>query len=552
MNDQMTTSRKTRNFRILLLLAVAASITALRAQIPDVEVEIINPLKVTLPFAERNFDKVPVTPLAPVYPPLEYQYRQIPFTAPPFTAPVRPLKLKTPEQETPTRGYVTLGYGNYGAPLADVFFPLSKLSNGKTSAGIRAFHNSFLKGPVEGKASASGTTSLTADFKRTGDAVSTEGLISFRNNYTGYYGYPEGTKLKRDTIAQAWNTLSAALLFSNTRKSDYNFQLRTGLSHLWNKYSAAETEVNLDYQSSLSLTEKTGLNLNASYVLLSREDSKVEPKPRHLFKGTLSYVFNPRTDIRFEAGARFAYENDTLVKSAFHLYPVINATWSMRPRVTLTASVTGDMDKVSLQTLSSQNAWLAENVALSHTNNLLNIDAAIRAAATAGLSLFAGVRYGGYADLYFFSNVPTRTSRFEVVYDDARMTGAYAGFSLQKGKATLNLRGDYFGWSVSGLEAPFHRPRYKAELDGSFTVAGRLLVRPYAIVLGGIQAPGAQPGAVVTLPAATDLGVRTDFHFSERGSVLLRLTNILSSKYALYQYYQVRGFQVMAGLTWKF
>ena len=148
-----------------------------QAQIPDVEVEIINPLKVTLPFAERNFDKVQITPPAPVYPPLEYQYRQIAFFAPPFTPAVRPLKLKTPEPEVPTRGYVTLGYGNYGSPLADAFFPLSKLSNGKSSAGIRAFHNSFLKGPVAGKASASGTTSLTADFKRTGDAVSTEGLV---------------------------------------------------------------------------------------------------------------------------------------------------------------------------------------------------------------------------------------------------------------------------------------------------------------------------------------------------------------------------------------
>lgn len=552
MNDQMNKSGLSGRALPIFLMLLMAPVASLFSQIPDVEVEIINPLKVTLPFAERNFDKVPVNPPAPVYPPLEYQYKAISFTAPPFAAAVKPLKLKTPEQEVPTRGYVTLGYGNYGSPFADVFFPVSKLSNAKSAAGIRAFHHSFFKGPVEGKASASGNTSLTADFKRTGDVVSTEGLISFRNQYTGYYGYPEGTPIKRDTIAQAWNTLSAALLFANTRKSDYNFQLRTGLSHLWNKYAAAETEINLDFQSMLSLSEKTGLNLNAGYVLLSREDSKVDPKPRHLFRGTLSYVFNPRKDLKFEAGARFAYENDTLVKNSFHLYPVFNTTWVLRPRVTFTASVAGDIEKVSLQSLSSQNPWLADNVSLSHTNNLLSVDAALRAAATAGLSLFAGLRYGGYADLYFFSNVAARTSRFEMVYDDARLTGLYAGFSLQKGKATLNLRGDYLGWSASGLAAPFHRPKYKAELDGAFTIAERLLVRPYAIVLGGIQAPGAAPGTAVTLPAATDIGVRTDFNFSERGAVMVRVTNLLSTNYALFQHYPVRGIQAMAGLTWKF
>jgi len=534
---------------VVLLFSVSGTLVA---QIPDVEVEIINPLKVTLPFAERNFDKVQVAPPAPVYPPLEYQYRQIPFVAPPFSPAVRPLKLKTPEAEVPTRGYVTLGYGNYGSPLADVFFPLSKLSNAKTSAGIRAFHNSFLKGPIEGKASASGTTSLTADFKHTGDAVSTEGLVSYRNAYTGFYGYPEGTQLSRDTIAQAWNTLSMGLNFSNTRKSDYNFQLQTGLSHLWNKTDASETEVKTDFKSSLALGKKTGLQIDASYILISRKDTEAEPSPRHLFRGTLAYLFNPRNDLRFEAGARFAYENDTLVNNSFHLYPLMNMTWAALPRVTVTASVSGDLEKVSLHTLSSQNPWLAGNVALSHANNLINFDAAVRAAAAPGLSLFAGIRYGGYSDLYFLANKPGRTSRFEVIYDDARLTGLYTGFSIQKGKATLNLRGDYFGWSVSGLAAPFHRPKYKAELDGSFTVGGKLLLRPYAIVLGGIQAPGDTPLTVITLPAATDIGLRSDFRFSERASVMLRLTNILSNKYALFRYYQVRGFQAMAGLTWKF
>ncbi|MFM7195616.1 MAG: hypothetical protein ACKOYP_12670, partial [Bacteroidota bacterium] len=84
MNDQMKKSGLSSRALPMLMMMVLAPVASLFAQIPDVEVEIINPLKVTLPFAERNFDKVPVNPPAPVYPPLEYQYKAIPFTAPPF------------------------------------------------------------------------------------------------------------------------------------------------------------------------------------------------------------------------------------------------------------------------------------------------------------------------------------------------------------------------------------------------------------------------------------------------------------------------------------
>jgi hypothetical protein len=92
----------------------------------------------------------------------------------------------------------------------------------------------------------------------------------------------------------------------------------------------------------------------------------------------------------------------------------------------------------------------------------------------------------------------------------------------------------------------------KFEFNGSFTLFDRLLFRPYVIVLSGIQAPSDVPNEIVTLPAATDLGIKMDYNFSERGSIMIRLTNLLSNEYAIYQNYPVRGFQALGGITWKF
>ena len=60
-----------KHFRVAKLRSIFACIFCFAtiyagAQIPDVEVQIVNPLKVTLPLAERNFEKIPVRPPEPV------------------------------------------------------------------------------------------------------------------------------------------------------------------------------------------------------------------------------------------------------------------------------------------------------------------------------------------------------------------------------------------------------------------------------------------------------------------------------------------------------
>ena len=102
------------NFRIIpaiaCLLVLVCSIRSW-AQIEDVEVQIINPLKVTLPVMERNFDKVQIRPPEPVYPPLIYEVAPLIYNAPPFKPGIRPLKVRLPENPALSRGYVSLGFG---------------------------------------------------------------------------------------------------------------------------------------------------------------------------------------------------------------------------------------------------------------------------------------------------------------------------------------------------------------------------------------------------------------------------------------------------------
>lgn len=523
------------------------------AQIPDVEVQITNPLKVTLPQIERNFDKIPVKPLEPVYPPLVYGFRNINFTAPAFQPSVRPLRLKDAPQEQIRAGYVSLGYGNYGSPYGDLFLPILQDLKNKRSAALRAFHQSFTKGPIEGKRSGSGLSSIVLDFQSNTRKISSEGAVSFRNNNSNFYGYPEGSNLKNDTLGISYSNISLGLKILNSQKSDFHFSLGGGFSHLWNNRKASESDLKFNFESTGKIGKKGELRLAANYDLLAREDVGVEAKPRNLINTKLLFEFSPAKDMDVELGINTALENDVSINRSFHLYPALHLNWKLAPRLKFEGDLGGQVEKVSLHTLSASNIWLDRNIAISHTNQLLNFSALIRAGWKGGLSAAAGFRYSDLDNLFFFINQPSDSSRFNVTYDDATKVNPFFGFNFQKGKISMELKGDYFLWSTSNLAAAFHRPKGSLEWNSSFSISKKFLFRPYAIVLWGIQAPvAADPALIKELPAATDLGFRLDFNFSDRASVMVRVNNLLSDAYTLLNQYPVRGFQGMAGLTWRF
>src|SRR5690349_15801506 len=151
---------------ILMLLSGLSLFSQDQGGIPDVEIQIINPLKVTLPKAERNFSKVPALPFEPITPPIVYDYSLVSFSTPSYSPPVKPLRIRESETKLNPFNFVSAGFGNFTSPYLRgyvSFFPAKSL----TAGGISFHHQSFAKGPVDDKNSASGSTSITANIKAT-------------------------------------------------------------------------------------------------------------------------------------------------------------------------------------------------------------------------------------------------------------------------------------------------------------------------------------------------------------------------------------------------
>jgi hypothetical protein len=524
-------------------------------ELDDVEIEIVKERQITLPEADRNFEKIPPKPSEPIKAPVTYDFRTFNFQTSQINPAIKPLRLKQQDASQVYGGYLSAGYGNYSSPYLEAFVN-SKRDKNKL-VGAHGLFSSSDKGPVDGKNSGSGMSKLSLFGKTFNDYVALSGDAGFENRTTHFYGYPESLDVDPKDIKQSYSVFSLKGDVSNAKATDFAYKLGAGFSYLTDKFDARETEVGLTFNSTYKISDASGLGIRAGYNLINRKDALIEAKPRSLFFVNPKYEFQPVENLRLSAGITAAFENDSIDTKNVHAYPDLRASYPLTPSVELVASLTGGIEKVSLQSLSNENIWLAPNVAIFHTNKLYDLQAALHTKIGNKVSVNGGFSFAALKNWYFFQNSPTDQSKFIADYDKDAVTRtnffASLGFSKEE-SINIMLRGDLYAYGNRSDENKevWHRPTYKVTGDASFNIVKKILFDVSIIGQGGMKAFNPNTNAVVELDPALDLNVRTEYMISDKFSVFVQLNNITSNQYPLYLFYPVRGFQALGGITWSF
>ncbi len=360
-------------------------------EIENVEIEIVKERQITLPSANRNFEKIPPRPSEPIKPPITYDFRSFNFQAPQINPQIRPLKVKQESASNVYGGFLRVGYGNYMSPLLEGYYNTRRDKN--KLLGAHAYHRSSDKGPVDGRNSGSGSSSISVFGRSFSKGISLSGNAGFENRVTHFYGYPAGTEVEASSIKQSFNLIKVSGALSNAKNSDFAYKLGAGVSSLSDKYDAKETEIDLEFSSSYELDEDSKINVKGDFFLISRRDVFVEKKARSLFVVSPSYSFLPIEDLKVSVGFIAAFENDSIDSKSTHVYPDIKASYPLSPSVDAVASLSGGMEKVSLQSLSYENLWLAPNVPIFHTNKTFDLNVGLNAKLGNKISAHGG--FGG-------------------------------------------------------------------------------------------------------------------------------------------------------------
>ena len=523
-------------------------------EIENVEIEIIKEREITLPAADRNFEKIPPRPSEPIKPPITYDFKSFSFQAPQINSQIRPLKLKQENPSTVFGGFLRVGYGNYTSPLLEAYYNTRKDKN--KLVGAHLYHASSDKGPVDGKNSGSGSSGISVFGRSFTKGISLSGNVGFENRTTHFYGYPVGSDVEASDIKQSFSLFKFAGALSNAKNTDFSYKLGAGASFLGDKYNAKETEIDLEFSSAYEINDDSKINLRGDYFYINRKDENVEKKGRSLFVVSPSYAFSPIEDLKVSVGLIAAFENDTIDSKSIHVYPDIKASYPISPSVDAVASLSGGMEKVSLQSLSYENMWLAPNVPIFHTNKTFDFNVGLHAKLGSRVSAHSGLAIANLKNWYYFVNTGADQAKFTTEYDGGSGTkraNLYAALSfVQSETAKFMLRADLYRYSTARLAEAWHRPTYKVSANAFYNLYQKFLFNLDIIAQGGMKAQEPITKGSVKLDAAFDLNFKTEYLFSQSFSAFIQLNNIASSKYPVFLYYPVRGFQIMGGITWSF
>lgn len=522
-------------------------------EIGDVEIEIVRERQIVLPRANRNFEKVPPRPAEPITPEITYEFKNLNFNAPDYQSNPRPLRLKQEDISKIYGNYISAGFGNFSSPYLNAWINTKR--DKSRFLGAHLFHRSFGKGPVDGKNSAGNNSNIKIFGQTYNKTITTNLFIDYENLGGYFYGYTPGTEVARDTIRQNYNIISLGGAINNTKPSDFNFSLGGNFSYLKDKLEASESDVALTFNSYYSLSENSKITLTSDYDLIARKDVQVDAKPRHLFKVSPSFAFTPLENLSVSVGATAVLENDSIRSKSLHFYPNIHASYVLSQHVDAYAQLAGDMEKVTLHSLSRENLWLNSNVGIFHTNKSIEFNAGIKGKLGRLFAFNVGVAAANLKDLYFFQNAADDRARFNVVYDEGntQRVNLLAEVGYNKNEVVrFNLRGDYYSYSTDTQPEAWHRPSYRLSSGVSFNVYQKLLLSTGFVAQGGMKAFDNETTEVVTLDPGIDLNVKADYFVSKQVSVFLKFENILSSDYPVYLNYPVRGFQVLGGVSWSF
>ncbi len=547
-----------RNYFILLaFVCLVSNVSAQEwedktGEVEDAEVVIEKDKKIELPAASRLFEKISPLPLKNQSGNMQFDLKDFNYQLPDLDPRIRILTIKDPKLKKLYANYLRAGVGNFASLLFEGY--INNKRNENYSFGIHAKHRSSAKGPVDGKNSGIFQNSVGANGKLFYKGFILGSSLNYQGSKQHFYGYDQRVEPPRDTLEHRYNNIYFdATLETRDTGSDFYFNLRPSYNFIKDNFEAKESKFGLDFKSTFSLDEQIGLDLSSSLVVAKTSDgSSIK---RNLFKIRPSVNFKVN-DLKINAGVNIAFENDTLAgRNKTHVYLSGRVAYDLTEDILIYGGVDGDMEEVSLQRLATENQFLNSGIQLFHDNKQLELYGGIRGSLRRIFTLKSGFSLSDYESMHFLINDPADTAKFTVIYETGGATkfNFFGEFGIDKSRIFKGAaRFDYYAYNLANVAKPWHKPRYKFSLMGSFNLFDKILFSSDLYTLGGIRAKAIRSDEEVELDSIVDLNFKVDYRYSDQVSMFMNFNNVLSKEYQAFYNYPSRGFMVMIGLTYAF
>ena len=481
--------------------------------------------------------------------------------------------------------YVAAGYGNFNTPFVEAF--LHQNRKFEDDFGVYLKYISSENG-VESTPLNNGYTNITVGAYYMQEARYFTWKLggNLQQNTYNWYGLPD-INFDTETIASiaekqtyGFYELEGELMFEDSYIDD----IKASLSMFDDKFGSQEIRFALQPNFQFPLTRISrnlnDLDLKAEIEYLGGEFEQTYDTDDNIAYSFLNVGLNPTyrfewKDFNIKLGTKLFLSLDTENSlTNFLAYPDVQITYPLVSKlVNVYAGAGGDLHMNSFQRLSEDNPFVYTTLQVTTTNEQYNVFGGINGKFSSDVSFDIRASYKTEEDKPLFvrntslSNGTFNAFRdpllgfrygnsFSVLYDDVTTLSIFGELEVDVTKRLVIGGNAQFNSFTTNQREAWNLPQLEGGIFGKYkndkwyASANIFFVGEREDLLIGTFPLGTS--STRTLDAFTDVNLNGGYHFNDFVSVFVKLNNVLNNNYERFANFQVQGFQVLGGVTYKF
>ena len=489
---------------------------------------------------------------------------------------------KAPQQQL-FKNFATIGIGNYGTINAELFVTEDVSDNAYVGGMFRSLSSSGgIKG-VELEDSFN-DTSLDLTYGSKGETMSYNIDLGYQNQGYNWYGIPQdlGEDLSIEDRQVILNAIDPKHTYHNfylASKVTFNESIFNEISakynRFWDSYDSEENRFFIKPKFSFEINDtKIKTEVIVDYVggKFKKDYEFADPINYGFTNFGIHPSFNVvRNDWSIDIGAAVFYSMDIEDKdNKIFVYPQINASYKLvGDLMVFYAGAEGTLQQNSYRDFTNENPYVSPTLNISPTDRQYDIFAGLKG------KLASSVSYnlrGSYTNergkaLFLSNNYIVDTANNEeyafgnslgVVYDDVKTVSFFGELKADFTKnIAFGVNGSFNSYSADDQREAWNLPAIKVGSSLDVNITEKWYAGADVFFIGerkDFQYNRAIFGFddIITVDSYFDANAHVGYKHNERLTGFLKFNNIANQNYEKWLNYDVQGFQVILGASYKF
>ncbi len=483
---------------------------------------------------------------------------------------IKPAKIVDEPLKKLYKHYAKVGFGNYTSPLVE--FSMSNLRNKDYAGSVYLKHYSMNGKLKEVGPPQFSDNELVLDGKKFFKEFTLNGNLAYKRNVVHYYGFNIDS-FPGDTLPYLWQKgaikqrfsfigTSVDLTSSELRPSKWLQKIGIDYYNYQDKFGTTENKFGLMTNLVKDVSKKSDVLIDVG-VDYYNEKMTVHGGNNFIPRLRAAFVTSGKT-WKLKVGLGTALDvTDSLTKG--FIYPQVDFQYSLVEDIFyFYAGANGDLQRNSFRNLTTENPFIASDIALKNSNLQAKLFAGLRGAFSSKMTFNAFVSQSFIDHMpYYVNQIDTGSvagNVFDVVYDKTSLltVGGDLGFQVSE-KLMLNASAFYNFYAMDKQLQPWHRPAITGKFTGKYNLKDKIIISADVYYLGpqfGRTYTQDTLGVItyddVKIKHLIDVNLGVEYRYNQRFSAFVNFNNIASYRYYRWSQYPSQRFNFMVGLTANF